>query len=97
MVQNNHLERGTMANILESLGVEWNRPQISHFYDSNWNFHFRLLVQFRDREGHLRVPRQHVEDGQKLGSWIFTNRAKKKAGKLCPERERQLNEIGSIW
>jgi hypothetical protein len=62
-----------------------------------WESNFLLLLQFRDREGHLRVPAQHVEDGQKLGAWISRNRLYKKAGTLCPENERRLKEIGFIW
>jgi hypothetical protein len=61
-----------------------------------WESNFRLLVQFRDREGHLGVSARHVEDGQNLGSWIRTQRAKQRKGKLCPEKERRLNEIGGL-
>jgi hypothetical protein len=64
---------------------------------SLWDFNFLLLLQFRDREGHLRVPRRHVEDGQQLGAWICRQRAQKKAGTLVSEKERRLNEIGFIW
>jgi hypothetical protein len=62
-----------------------------------WESNFLLLLQFRDREGHLRVPTYHVEDGHKLGSWICMNRAQQKSGTLYPERLRRLNEIGFIW
>jgi hypothetical protein len=51
-----------------------------------WDFNFQMLLQFRDREGHLRVPARHVEDGHKLGSWICTQRTRKRLGTLCPER-----------
>jgi hypothetical protein len=61
-----------------------------------WESNFRLLVQFRDREGHLGVSARHVEDGQNLGSWIRTQRSKQRKGKLCPEKERRLNEIGGL-
>jgi hypothetical protein len=62
-----------------------------------WDFNFLLLVQFRDREGHLRVPARHVEDGHKLGSWICTQRTRKRLGTLCPERLRRLREVGLTW
>jgi hypothetical protein len=64
---------------------------------SRWDANFLLLLQFRDREGHLRVPRRHVEDGQKLGAWICRHRAQKKAGTLVSEKERRLKNIGFIW
>jgi hypothetical protein len=62
-----------------------------------WESNFLLLLQFRDREGHLRVPRLHVEDFENLGTWISGIRTQHKAGTLCPERLRRLNEIGFIW
>jgi hypothetical protein len=64
---------------------------------SRWDVYFRLLLQFKQREGHLRVPTQHVEDGLKLGAWIRRQRTHKKSEMLVPEMERRLNEIGFIW
>jgi hypothetical protein len=72
------------------------RPEIPKL-SSLWEFNFLMMLQFRDREGHMKVPRRHVEDGQKLGAWFSTLRAKKKARKLLPEEERRLNEIGVVW
>jgi hypothetical protein len=95
MIQHIHHKRGTMnqdrKHILESLSLDWN-PQVSL-----WEFNFLMFLQFRDREGHLRVPARHVEDGQKLGCWICSNRSQKTKGTLAPEKERRLNEIGFIW
>jgi hypothetical protein len=62
-----------------------------------WDFNFLLLLQFRDREGHVKVPRLHVEDGRKLGNWIYNQRKRKKIGTIRPEHERRLNEVGFIW
>jgi hypothetical protein len=62
-----------------------------------WDFNFLLLQQFRDREGHMRVPHYHVEDGKRLGAWISSQRCQKRLGTLISERERRLNEIGFIW
>jgi hypothetical protein len=73
--------------------TEWN----PHDVKDDWDCKFPLLLQFRDREGHVRVPLFHVEDGKKLGAWIRRLRFNKKKGKLCPKKERQLNEIGFVW
>jgi uncharacterized protein (UPF0303 family) len=62
-----------------------------------WDSNFQVLLQFRDREGHLRVPRLHVEDDNNLGRWIGRQRVEKRKGTLVSERERRLNEIGFIW
>jgi ribosomal protein L7Ae-like RNA K-turn-binding protein len=64
---------------------------------ARWDFNFLLLLQFRDREGHLRVPLHHVEDGKRLGAWISNQRTHKRLGTLVSERDRRLNEIGFIW
>jgi hypothetical protein len=64
---------------------------------SRWDFNFQLLLQFKQREGHLRVPKRHLEDGHRLGCWITNHRYKQIAGSICPERLRRLNEIGFTW
>lgn len=60
--------------------------------------------QFYRREGHLRVPRKHVErvTGEdqeerdlRLGGWIGNQRSR--AAALSPERVEQLSEIGMRW
>jgi hypothetical protein len=94
----------TREKRLESLGVKRNCKRQDIFEDnivcqerSLWDVNFKLLVQFRDREGHLIVPVHHVEDGQKLGAWIRMLRVQKRKGVLCSEQERRLNEISFIW
>jgi hypothetical protein len=75
------------------MSLNLSSPPPSHA-SRRWDSNFLLLVQFQHREGHLRVPRQHVEDGQKLGNWICNQRSEKRRGRLCPETERRLNDIG---
>jgi hypothetical protein len=57
----------------------------------------KALTKFKQREGHLIVPKHYVEDGKQLGRWIYTQRTQKRKGALCHEEERRLNEIGFIW
>ncbi|WP_420713603.1 helicase associated domain-containing protein [Streptomyces sp. WM4235] len=60
------------------------------------------------REGHLTVPRKHIEtialggDGQaqrdvplKLGTWVDNQR--RRATTLTPERMEQLSKVGMRW
>ncbi|MCX5097472.1 helicase associated domain-containing protein [Streptomyces sp. NBC_00365] len=66
--------------------------------------HLAAGRQFHVREGHLRVPRKHVEemaggDGEsgmsvRLGGIDNTRR---RAGKLPPERRAALDELGMRW
>jgi hypothetical protein len=74
------------------IGCIWNKER-----EGNWDCVFRALTQFKEREGHLRVPMLHVEDGLKLGCWNASQKQMKKSGTLVPERKRRLNEIGYIW
>ncbi|MCX5009157.1 Helicase associated domain protein [Streptomyces sp. NBC_00638] len=69
-----------------------------------WAIHLAAARQFHTREGHLRVPRKHVEelageDGEsasvRLGGWMDNTR--RRAGKLAPERLAELDALGIRW
>ncbi|MGW2425617.1 helicase associated domain-containing protein [Streptomyces sp. NPDC001709] len=73
-----------------------------------WALNYEAARQFYEREGHLRVPRKHVEtivvgvDGEgleerelRLGAWIGNQRSR--AATLSPERVEQLSSIGMRW
>ncbi|MFI8194851.1 Helicase associated domain protein [Streptomyces sp. NPDC085946] len=78
------------------------RPRISQA--DKWAMNYAAAKQFYEREGHLRVPRKHVErvvgEGQeerefRLGAWIGNQRSR--AATLSPERVEQLSAIGMRW
>ncbi|MFF7415448.1 helicase associated domain-containing protein [Streptomyces lydicus] len=68
---------------------------------------YEAAKQFYEREGHLQVPRKHIEritvgsgeDQQerehKLGAWIGNQRSR--AATLAPGRVEQLSNIGMRW
>ncbi|MFD7772398.1 Helicase associated domain protein [Streptomyces sp. NPDC059787] len=69
-----------------------------------WAMNYEAARQFYEREGHLRVPRKHVERivGQdqeerelRLGAWIGNQRSR--AATLTPQRVKQLSAIGMRW
>ncbi|MET9395453.1 Helicase associated domain protein [Streptomyces sp. NPDC006624] len=74
-----------------------------------WAFNYTAAKQYYRREGHLQVPRKHIEtivvaerDGQdqeqrqlRLGAWISNQRSR--AATLSPERLEQLSAIGMRW
>lgn len=75
-----------------------------------WAINYQAARQYYQREGHLRVPRKHVEriavrgDGNggsgevrelRLGAWIGNQRSR--AASLSPERVEQLSTIGMRW
>ncbi|MEU3342791.1 helicase associated domain-containing protein [Streptomyces sp. NPDC006668] len=101
--------------LLESVGVEpadAGEVAVSgrHSQDERWAVNLAAARQFHTREGHLRVPRKHVEtirqgggdnggDGQetvvKLGAWIDNTR--RRADRLSPQRRADLDELGMRW
>ena len=74
---------------LASLGFSLN-PR-----DEKWEEAFAALQQFRKREGHFKIPRDHVEAGIRLGNWAANQRVNKSV--LPPERAKRLNLIGFTW
>jgi hypothetical protein len=84
------------------------KPKPRRKHADKWALNYIAARQYYEREGHLQVPRGHVEriatgdddQGQeerdlKLGSWISNQRSR--AATLPPERVQQLSEIGMRW
>ena len=71
---------------LELIGFEWNQ------LDSKWMKEYRALKVFFDTCG--RWPKR--EDGP-LATWCYTQRERRKNGRLSKERIRALDEIGFVW
>ncbi|MET9535637.1 Helicase associated domain protein [Streptomyces sp. NPDC006649] len=80
------------------------KPQRPRTQADKWTAHLAAARQFFEREGHLKVPRKHVEtvlseDGRedqfRLGSWV--NNQRSRAAALTPERMEQLSEVGMRW
>ncbi|MEU8976049.1 Helicase associated domain protein, partial [Streptomyces monashensis] len=89
--------------------AEEEKPKPRRTHADKWAMNYTAAQQFYEREGHLRVPRGHIEriltgnDGGgdqeerdlKLGAWIGNQRSR--AGSLSPERVEQLTAIGMRW
>ncbi|MFF3932815.1 DEAD/DEAH box helicase [Streptomyces hirsutus] len=81
------------------------KPQPRRTQADKWAMNYEAAKQFYEREGHLRVPRKHVEriiggkDQEerelRLGAWIGNQRSR--AATLTPERMEQLSAIGMRW
>jgi hypothetical protein len=71
---------------LESLGFIWD-PLIKQWEDA-----FSALQEFKKREGHLRVPRSHIESKIRLGDWLHTQRLRRKA--LTASQVQRLTDAG---
>jgi|GEM_PF-1524384 len=53
------------------------------------------LRSFKAREGHVKVPRAHLEDGFNLGTWLSSRRHQEY--KTSPELKAALEAIGFSW
>lgn len=63
-----------------------------------WERNYAALLTFVAREGHARVPTDHVEDGLSLASWVIRHRQDHKAGALPPDRAACLERLpGWTW
>jgi superfamily II DNA or RNA helicase len=76
---------------LESLDFIWDPIA------EQWEEMFRALEQFRDKEGHCRVPQGHIQEGRTLGTWASTQRLKRKNGLLTQSHIRRLNLLDFSW
>ena len=78
--------------------------------NQRWTEAFALLLAFKRREGHCRVPRHHIERGFRLGQWVAVQRYWHRIHCLVAERERRLekskmfrvrkrrlDKLGFIW
>ncbi len=83
---------------------EREKPPRPRTQADKWNAHLGAARQFFEREGHLKVPRKHVEtvlsedgkeDRYRLGAWV--NNQRSRAAGLSPERMEQLTKVGMRW
>jgi superfamily II DNA or RNA helicase len=66
--------------------------------DDQWEQGYAHLKRYAQREGHARVPKDHEEDGFRLGSWVGHQRQAHKKGKLDPDHQRRMEELpGWTW
>ena len=83
-------KRGCLAkercDQLDAIGFEWNQ------LDSKWMREYHALKVFFDTCG--RWPKR--EDGP-LATWCYTQRERRKNGRLSKERIRALDKISFIW
>ncbi|MGW3956635.1 Helicase associated domain protein [Streptomyces sp. NPDC004752] len=84
--------------------TEDEKPKPRRTQADKWAANLAAAKQFYEREGHLNVPRKHVEtvlSGEgwelqfRLGAWIGNQRSR--AATLPEDRREQLSAIGMRW
>lgn len=78
---------------------EAEQPPARRTQADRWAGHLAAARQFHAREGHLNVPRKHVEDvggvPVKLGG--FLDHTRRRATKLTLERHAELDALDMRW
>jgi superfamily II DNA or RNA helicase len=74
---------------LDDLGFSWDP------HAEAWDESFTKLLQFKEAEGHCRVPTGLKLDGFRLGSWVSDLR--KRQASLLPSRKQRLDDIDFSW
>jgi Helicase associated domain len=74
---------------LDAIGFVWDEIEVW------WEEGFAALKAFKEREGHCRLPHDHIEGIFKLGRWVGYQRKRKDI--MSAERKQRLDEIGFIW
>ncbi|WP_435847299.1 helicase associated domain-containing protein [Streptomyces eurythermus] len=85
--------------------AEDEKPPPRRSQADKWALNYEAAKQYYEREGHLRVPRKHIErivvgEDQKerelrLGAWVSNQRSR--AATLTQERMELLSAIGMRW
>jgi superfamily II DNA or RNA helicase len=96
--QRHNYKKGKLSKeyqaMLERLhGWVWDRSE------AVWREGFKRLCEYYHRYGHTDVPASYVtEDNYNLGTWVASQKAAYKKGKLSLERERAFKSLqGWVW
>jgi superfamily II DNA or RNA helicase len=61
-----------------------------------WDEMFAAFKEYRDQHGSLNVLKRSTES-RSLAHWIVAQRMARNRGRLAPDRERQLTDLGFDW
>jgi hypothetical protein len=75
---------------LEEIGFDWDPLK------AEWENKFVELCVFKKEHGHCDVPKNY-EKNHSLETWVTTQRALYKKGKISAERIQKLEEVGFDW
>jgi superfamily II DNA or RNA helicase len=76
---------------LDGIGFTWNGNALEEW----WEEGFAALTNFKEREDHCNVPRNHIEGTFKLGAWASEQRVNQNT--MSAERKERLDGIGFVW
>jgi hypothetical protein len=77
---------------LDALDMVWDA------HEELWQRGIAAAREYREANGHLRVPKNLVTDGGfRLGSWISNRRVYRSTGRLPTERIAELDALDMVW
>ncbi|MFI0743447.1 Helicase associated domain protein [Streptomyces sp. NPDC021100] len=93
------VQQWLLESVLGLTPAEEHERPVKRTQGDKWALNLQAARQYHAREGHLNVPRKHVETvGDqlvKLGTFIDNTR--RRADKLTPQRRTDLNTLGIRW
>ncbi|MFB6513671.1 Helicase associated domain protein [Streptomyces virginiae] len=82
-----------------ALIAKWISYQVINTERQDWRRGAEAAYRYRQREGDLEVPYEHVEEAGAfpLGRWLSDQRRAYRAGTMTGERAAELEELGVVW
>ncbi|MGW2587440.1 Helicase associated domain protein [Streptomyces virginiae] len=82
-----------------ALIAKWITYQVINTERQDWRRGAEAAYRYRQREGHLDVPYEHVEvvGAFPLGRWLSDQRRTYRAGTMTGERAAELEGLGIVW
>ncbi|MFD8019003.1 Helicase associated domain protein [Streptomyces lavendulae] len=80
-----------------ALIAKWISYQVFNTERQDWRRGIEAAFRYREREGRLEVPYDHVEGTYPLGRWLSDQRRTFRAGQMTGERAAELEELGIVW
>ncbi|MFB6563912.1 Helicase associated domain protein [Streptomyces sp. NPDC056400] len=82
-----------------ALIAKWISYQVINTERQDWRRGAEAALRYRQREGDLEVPYEHVEavGAFPLGRWLSDQRRAYRAGTMTGERAAELEELGIVW
>ncbi|MFJ3883337.1 Helicase associated domain protein [Streptomyces sp. NPDC090077] len=80
-----------------ALIAKWISYQVFDTERQDWRRGYEAAWRYREREGDLEVPYDHVEGAYPLGRWLSDQRRAYRAGTMTGQRAADLEQLGIVW
>ncbi|WTO66597.1 Helicase associated domain protein [Streptomyces sp. NBC_00212] len=77
--------------------AQWVKYRVISTERQDWLRGYDAAARYREREGDLEVPYEHLEGAYPLGRWLSDQRRALRAGQMSSERADDLEALGIVW